>query len=181
MEITLLIIPGLGDSGQEHWQTYWLRKFNNSVKVLQNNWDAPLLEDWITTLDKAIQNIDGNIVLVAHSLAVSLVLHWTKRYNNPKVIAALLVAPADVDSPDHTPEEVRNFAPMPLHKLPFPATVIGSTNDPFASLQRVEYFAKNWGSNFLSIGAKGHINTASKLEYWEEGQEILEQLLVAVK
>jgi predicted alpha/beta hydrolase family esterase len=27
MEPTLLIIPGLGGSEEEHWQTYWLAAF----------------------------------------------------------------------------------------------------------------------------------------------------------
>jgi len=34
-----------------------------------------------------------------------------------------------------------------------------------------------WGSDFINIGQKGHINSDSNLEFWEEGQLILEQLI----
>ena len=58
-------------------------------------------------------------ILVAHSLGVSLVLHWLSENNNPNIIGALLVAPADVDSPDHTPKEIWNFAPNTYSKTAF--------------------------------------------------------------
>ena len=43
MDFTLLIVPGLGDSGKEHWQNYWLEQFENSRKVMQKDWDNPIL------------------------------------------------------------------------------------------------------------------------------------------
>ncbi len=128
-------------------------------------------------LKEAISKLDSPTILVAHSLAVSMVLHWAAANNNPNIIGALLVAPADVDSPDHTPEIIRNFSPIPTKKLPFPSIVVTSENDPYISLERAEYFAKKWGSDFINIGKKGHINSDSNLEYWEEGQLILEQLI----
>ena len=48
MEIELLIIPGLGDSGENHWQSYWLKKYKNATKVVQDNWDKPQREDWLS-------------------------------------------------------------------------------------------------------------------------------------
>jgi predicted alpha/beta hydrolase family esterase len=104
-------------------------------------------------------------------------MHWASVNSNPNVIGALLVAPADVDSPEHTPETIWNFSPIPLSKLPFPSIVVSSENDPYISVQRAEYFAKMWGSDFINIGQKGHINSESNLEFWEEGQSILQQLI----
>src|SRR5690606_5593602 len=117
------------------------------------------------------------IILVAHSLAVSLVLHWAERQHSTNIKGALLVAPADVDSPAHTPDVVRGFAAMPTSKLPFPSIVVASANDTFVTLDRARYFAEHWGSEFINIGSKGHINSASNLRYWEEGQMILQKLL----
>ena len=67
-------------------------------------------------------------MLAAHSLACSLVAHWS---TSPGVRAAgaLLVAPADVDSPAHTADEVRDFSPVPPAPLPFPSIVVASTVD----------------------------------------------------
>lgn len=176
----LLIIPGLGDSGENHWQSFWLKKFINSSKVIQDNWDEPELEQWLHNLDKAIQKLEEPTILVAHSLAVSLVMHWLSQNNNPNIIGAMLVAPADVDSPEHTPDFLRNFAPIPTSKLPFPSIVIGSEDDTYMSIERGKELAQKWGSDFVNIGKKGHINSASNLQYWEEGQVFLEQLIVTI-
>jgi len=181
MNYTLLIVPGLGDSQKEHWQNYWLAKYENSRKVIQNDWDRPILSDWLLKLTAAIAAIDGKIIIVAHSLAVSLVAHWSTTNNTQKIVGALLVAPADVDSCTHTPEEIWNFSPIPLLKLDFPSILITSSNDPYISVERAQFLAEQWGSTFIDIGPKGHLNSDSKLEYWEVGQGILKSLLTVIK
>ena len=173
----LLIIPGLGDSGEKHWQSFWLQKFPNSTKVIQDNWDAPQLHEWLSRLDENIQQISEPTILVAHSLAVSLVMHWVSKNNNPNIIGALLVAPADVNSPEHTPEFLRHFSPIPTQPVPFPTVVVGTENDTYISLERAKKLASYWGSDFINIGFKGHINSDSNLGYWEEGQSFLQQLI----
>ena len=181
MKIHLLLLPGLGDSDPLHWQSFWLKKFNPSTKLVQENWDEPKLEDWLKELKKAIQKINSPTILVAHSLAVSLIMHWASANSHPNIVGALLVAPADVDSPDHTPEVIRNFSPMPLQKLSFPSIVVCSENDPYMDLKKGEYLAEKWGSEFINIGQKGHINSNSNLDYWEEGQLIVQQLVEKIK
>lgn len=173
----LLIIPGLGGSGETHWQSLWCNKYENSTRIIQKDWNQPNLELWLTELNNAIIKQDAPIILVAHSLAVSLVLHWIQRNPNSTIKGALFVAPADVDSPDHTPEILRGFAMMPTSKLPFPSIVVASENDEYVSLGRAQYFAEKWGSEFINIGSKGHINAESNLELWQEGQAILETLI----
>jgi predicted alpha/beta hydrolase family esterase len=176
----LLIIPGLGDSGEKHWQSFWLQKFPNSTKVIQDNWDEPQLNEWLTRLDENIQKINEPTILVAHSLAVSLVMHWVSQNNNSNIVGALLVAPADVDSLEHTPDFLRHFSPIPTQIIPFPTLVIGTENDTYISLKRAEELASNWGSDFVNIGQKGHINSESNLEDWEEGQAFLKQLITKI-
>ena len=180
METQILILPGLGNSGDKHWQTFWHEKFKNSTRIVQDEWDAPIREEWLERLNEEISRLNSPTILVAHSLAVSLVLHWAESNHNPNIAGALLVAPADVDSPEHTPESIRNFSPMPISKLPFPSIVVASENDPYATFERKKYFAEMWGSDFVNVGQKGHINSDSDLKYWEEGQLILQQLIKKV-
>ncbi|KQB37759.1 RBBP9/YdeN family alpha/beta hydrolase [Flavobacterium aquidurense] len=181
MDTQILILPGLGDSGEKHWQTFWHKKFKNSIRLVQDNWDEPVREEWLQRLNEEVAKLDKPTILVAHSLAVSLVLHWAKENKNPNVVGALLVAPADVDSPQHTPDIIRNFSPIPIYKLPFPSIVVASENDPYASFERKQYFAEQWGSDFVNVGQQGHINSDSDLQYWEEGQLILKQLIEKIK
>ena len=176
----LLIIPGLGDSGAKHWQSFWLQKFPNSTKVIQDNWDEPQLDEWLARLDSTIQPLNEPTILVAHSLAVSLVMHWVSKNTNSNIIGALLVAPADVNSPEHTPDFLRHFSPIPTQVVPFPSIVVGTENDTYMSLERAQELASNWGSDFVNIGQKGHINSDSDLEYWEEGQLLLQQLIAKI-
>lgn len=177
MDTKILIIPGLGDSGETHWQTYWLNSFDNSLKLNQDNWDEPDLDKWMERLNEIITNLNCPVILVAHSLSVALVAHWSNNYKNSNVKGALLVAPADVDSAAHTPDVVRCFAPMPLEVLPFFSIVVASENDTFVDFNRAKYFASRWGSDFISIGSKGHINSDSNLKFWDDGQLILQKLI----
>jgi predicted alpha/beta hydrolase family esterase len=180
MKHTILIVPGLGDSGVEHWQSYWLNEFENAQKVFQKEWHQPQLDHWLTSLNSTINNIEGPIIIVAHSLAVSLINHWSQNNNCKQIVGALLVAPADVDSPLYTPEETRNFSPMPLTQLKYPSIVITSTNDPYISVERAAYFASQWGSQFKNVGAQGHLNSDSQLGNWEEGKEQLSLLIAQI-
>lgn len=172
-EYTLVILAGLGDSGPEHWQYHWLKHFSNAIKVEHDSWDRPHVTHWLARLNETMTKLNKPVIFVAHSLAVSLVMHWVK--HNPditQIAGAFLVAPADVDSADHTPEEIRNFSPMPLERLPFPSVVVASENDTYISLQRAAFFAQQWGSDFISVGQRDHIGTVAKLGLWQEGLDL---------
>jgi predicted alpha/beta hydrolase family esterase len=172
----LLILPGLGGSGPEHWQTAWEACQPRCARVTQRDWDRPELGEWLARVDAAIAAAEGPVVLVAHSLACPLVAHGARRTGWERVAAALLVAPADVDSPAHTPPETRGFAPVPTAALPFPATVVASRNDPYVELERARHFAERWGATFVDLGEVGHINAASNLGDWPEGRRLLDEL-----
>ena len=165
--VSVLILPGLGNSGPEHWQTHWQSE-HGYQRVEQANWDQPNLADWLANLRAAVSKASGGVVLVAHSLACSLVAHYAKAHPE-RVLGAFLVSPADVESKRCTPDEVRCFSPMPLAPLPFPAHVVASSDDPFVDFARAEFFATSWGAGFTDIGRCGHINANSGLGAWPEG------------
>jgi predicted alpha/beta hydrolase family esterase len=63
------IVPGLGNSGPEHWQTYFEKSGDNFKRIIQQEWDAPHCEDWIETINKTISSHDpSTIILIVHSL-----------------------------------------------------------------------------------------------------------------
>lgn len=173
---TLVIVPGLGGSGEDHWQSIWHREYKRSVQITQDDWDQPYLNVWLHTLTDAVSLLHKPFLFVAHSLGVSLVAHWASRYGNKYAKGAFLVAPADVDSASRTPDVVRSFAPMPLSALPFPSLVVAGENDPYVSIDRAHFFADQWGSQFADVGAEGHINAKSGLGNWQEGKTLLQQL-----
>jgi predicted alpha/beta hydrolase family esterase len=171
----VLILPGLGSSGPEHWQTHWEKANPDFVRVEQRDWDKPDRAEWIATLDRAVAAQSAPPLLVAHSLSCALVSHWAAG-SARRLHGALLVAPADVDSETHTPPEVRGFAPMPLAPINAPCIVAASTDDPFVSPARARFFASAWGARFVEVGPHGHINSASKLGDWPAGKKLLAEL-----
>ncbi|RTL51142.1 MAG: alpha/beta hydrolase [Bradyrhizobiaceae bacterium] len=173
----LLILPGRGNSGTDHWQSYWSMAFPSATRVLQDEWDSPRLTDWLPRLDQAVAQGRRPAVLIGHSLGVSLAVHWLTSRPHGRVKAAFLVAPSDVESPDHTPDVIRNFAPIPRTALGVPTTVVASTNDTFVSIERAEEFAGSWNAGFCNVGELGHINSTSRLGLWPQGLLLLGQLL----
>ena len=169
-----LIVPGLNNSGPKHWQSFWAKSLSNAVRVEQRCWDNPQKGEWVETLDSAIRALDGETVIVAHSLGVATTVLWlAKKVAEGGVPAhvkgAFLVSPSDVDNI----EVINSFAPMPLLKLPVPAAVVASSNDVFVSLERAKFFANAWGATLFEAGALGHINSDSDLGEWEQGRGFL--------
>ena len=64
----------------------------------------------------------------------------------------MLVAPADVDDVDRTPDVVRSFAPISLQAMPFRSVVAASEDDPYIGLDRAVLFAHQWGASFRNLG-----------------------------
>jgi predicted alpha/beta hydrolase family esterase len=176
--MTTFILPGLGNSGPEHWQSYWEREDPSCRRVMQAEWDAPRIADWVRTLSVAITDSKQPIALVAHSSSCALVAHWARAATAEalaRVRGALLVAPSDPDGPNY-PSGPIGFAPMPLDPLPFPSIVVASTDDIYISLAQARVYANAWGSSFVNVGAAGHINSASGLGRWAVGHALLAAL-----
>jgi predicted alpha/beta hydrolase family esterase len=177
----ILILPGYGNSGPEHWQSFWEAAHPEYRRVQQAAWEAPACKDWVAALDRAVSGTHDSgtqIILVAHSLACLLVAHWAAAYPDAaasRIEAALLVAPPDPSGPAF-PTDATGFSPLPMAALPFRSLVVASTDDPYATVEYCLRCSQGWGSRFEVIGPKGHINSASGLGPWEEGARLLDGL-----
>jgi predicted alpha/beta hydrolase family esterase len=170
----ILLVPGLGNSNEDHWQTYWEKAYHFK-RVTQQNWDTPSCKNWVEALDKAVRKLQTpNVILVGHSLACATIAKWASTFYT-KIKGALLVAPADTEAPGFPPVTT-GFAPMSLDKLPFPSMIVASTNDEYVTIERATFFAKAWGSQFVNIGAAGHINATAGFTQWQEGLQLLKKL-----
>ena len=173
--IHYFIVPGLGNSGPEHWQTHFEKTLPNTRRIEQQDWEAPVCADWIFTIDTALQGYDlSNVVLIGHSLGCSTIAHWAEHYGK-RVRGALLVAPSDMESPLYT-FPIKGFDKMPTKHIDFNTIMVTSTNDPWVTLERAELFAAHWGSTLVNIGDAGHINVAAGFGPWEEGLALVKML-----
>lgn len=178
---TILTVPGLGGSGRSHWQSLWEEARPDTVRVELGMWNTPHRNAWVTKLDEAIRRAQAPVILAAHSLGCLAVAWWAELSPQPygwPVAGALLVAPADVDRSD-APDALKGFAPSPLTPLPFPSILVASRDDPWIGIERAHSLAVNWGSHFVDAGEQGHINAASGLGWWTEGQALLDRVIQA--
>ena len=179
-EADILIAPGLGNSGPGHWQRRWGARMANARFIDQDDWDHPVLGDWIGRIHQEIMLATRPVVLIGHSLATAAIVHTAQRLADTKVRGAFLVSPPDFES-SAIPKEALPFAKVPTNPLPFPSIVVASTSDPLVSLDRARGFAADWGSHFLPAGDAGHINTASGHGPWPEGLLMFAELMKRLK
>ena len=172
----ILLLPGWQNSGPLHWQSLWQDQFGYG-RVEQHDWLRPLRGDWIARLEDVLLSLDGPAVLVAHSMGCQLVAAWAAISNSThRVKAALLVAPGDAEREELRPV-LGSWSPLVLTALPFPSTLVASTDDPYCTLARATQLANAWGSRLVNLGARGHINAESGLGDWPGGQALLQELI----
>jgi len=171
----IFTIPGLYNSGPQHWQTHWEKEFG-FTRIEQKDWETPVCKDWLQTIDTVVTQYPLNeVILIGHSLACCTIVRWAQQYDRI-IKGALLVGPSDVDASSYPPGTT-GFAPMPLYKLSFPSIVIASSNDEYVSIKRAKEFADNWGSELVNAGDLGHINSSSDLGNWPFGISQLQKLV----
>ncbi len=174
MATPVLVLPGFGNSGPDHWQTRWEQRHPDWRRVDLGQWEAPICTDWVARLNEAVRRCAAPPVFIAHSLGCLLVSHWVQQ-SAATIHGALLVA---IPEPGTTgfPPTAHGFTPVPMQPFQFPSIVVASANDPFGSSAFARRCAMAWGSRFVDVGAAGHINADSRLGDWSEGYALVESL-----
>jgi predicted alpha/beta hydrolase family esterase len=175
MMTSVLILPGIGDSGPQHWQSHWQAANPSFQRVVQRDWDHPVCFEWVARLEQAVRRAGPETVLAAHSLGCLLVAQWAKS-TALRIRGALLVAVPDPAGPSF-PQEAVGFGPVSLQPFPFQSIVVASSDDPYGSTEHAGRCASAWGSRFITIESAGHINAASGLGEWSAGFALLQTLL----
>jgi hypothetical protein len=180
---TVLVLPGLYDSGPAHWQSRWQAHATTLLveRVVQQDWAAPRCADWVARLTHVLSESTHDVVLVAHSSACAMVAHWAREAPQAllmRVRGALLVAPSDPLAAVY-PSGPTGFAPVPLHTLPFPSTVVASHTDEYVAFAQAEHYAAAWGSRLWDLGDAGHINAEAGYGAWPEGWRAVEEMAAA--
>lgn len=181
-KLNTLVLPGYLNSGAGHWQTRWEALDPAFVRVQMPDWDHPSRDAWCRALDAALAAADTPVVFAAHSLGCLTTAFWASQYASAaqlaKVVGALLVAVPDPAGPNF-PRDATGFAPVPLARLPFPTIVVSSSDDPYGGVPFSQTCANAWGSRWIGLCTRGHINADSGLGDWEEGRAWLASLTTA--
>ena len=185
MDYSILFVPGLHNSGPEHWQTWLEQKTPGAQRVVQDDWRKPNLLQWSAKIESAIHNAEHRVILVAHSFgALASVVAATNA--GDRVAGALFVAPADPTryslSGEILPAEAYLldgglYNAIPKERLMFPSIIAASLNDPCIPFKRAAWWASVWRSKLVTLGNLGHVNEASQLGPWPEGEALLRDVI----
>ena len=178
---TVLIVPGLREHVAEHWQTLLEARLAKVRSVAPLETDKLDCMARVRAIQHELEQIDGPVILVAHSAGVLMVAHWATHFSRP-IKGALLAAPPDLDAvwPSNYPSSEtlssHGWNPLPQRPLPFRSIVAGSTNDHLASFSAVTRMVENWGAELLDLGDVGHLNPAAGFGHWAQAEALILQL-----
>jgi hypothetical protein len=156
----LLIVPGLGDSGPDHWQTWLQAREPRSLRVEQPDWHRPDLDAWASRVTATLEHAGGDEwIAVAHSFGCLAVVRHLQQQRDSPLRSVLLAAPAD-------PERFGVSSELPQVPLAVPATWVASTDDPWMSFGNSQAWSQRWGCRWLCLGAAGHVNVEAGFGPW---------------
>ena len=94
--IHTVIVPGVGGSEHDHWQSWLQRQLKSCSRVQQQDWNKPVLHEWIEKFVKTVQSIQEPIQIVAHSFGCLTTVAALAQHPelNQKIKNLVLVAPA---------------------------------------------------------------------------------------
>lgn len=164
----VLIVPGLNNSGPEHWQTRWEALHPAFERIEQWHWDRPDLDVWSAQVGHTLRRSARPAILVAHSFGCLASVHRAAA-GAPNLAGALLVAPAN-------PHKFAIDRELATARPGIPTIVVGSADDPWLPLDGARFWARQWGSTFVDAGPLGHVNADSGLGDWPFGLTLLERL-----
>ena len=176
---TILFVPGLRDHVPEHWQTLLAGEIAGARTVEPLAHDKLSCAARVEALDAAIAALNGPVILAAHSAGCLMVAHWARSHRRP-IKGALLATPADIERPLPAGYptlydlSANDWLPIPRERLPFPAIVAASANDPLCSLEAATLMARDWGAELAQLGQVGHLNPAAGFGPWPYARVLLD-------
>jgi uncharacterized protein len=151
-EADILIIPGFRGSDPEHWQSRWEAKLPSARRVLQEDWERPKLAAWRAHIVEEVARSGRPVILIAHSLGVLAAVHAAPLFPDGKVKGGFFVAPPSQKILSIFDTVDPAFLTIPKEPLTFPALLIASRNDQYASFEDSEALAKTLGTKLADAG-----------------------------
>lgn len=165
--IHTVIVPGVGGSDSNHWQSWLQRELMSCSRVQQHDWNHPVLQEWIENFVHHVKKIDAPIQIVAHSFGCLTSIAALAQHPEftTKIKKLILVAPANPARfgvhgfARNSPNDYATY----FHqlKIAVPTEMIISENDPWLNFDDALTLAQAWRIKPRNLGQVGHINVAS--------------------
>ena len=162
-----LIVPGVGGSEYEHWQSWLQRGLMQCSRVEQKDWNHPVLVEWVAEFIRTISNIQDDIEVVAHSFGCLTSVAALNQHPEliKKIKKLILVAPANPArfGENGFARDSQSDYGAYFHQLSLnvPTVMLISENDPWLNFNDAKALAKSWKIKPVNLGQVGHVNVAS--------------------
>lgn len=162
-----IIVPGVGGSDYDHWQSWLQRQLISCSRVQQKDWNNPVLNEWVGNFVDTIALVNTSVQVVAHSFGCLTTIAAIDQYPelSKKIEKLILVAPANparFGENGFARDSVGHYADY-FHqiKLTIPTELMISENDPWLNYQDALILAQAWNVRANNLGHVGHINVES--------------------
>lgn len=161
---------GTKDDGWYPWLDSKVSNDNNRViRFNMPNTEHPRIEEWVSELDKQVNNLDDDTYFIGHSIGCQTILRYLENKNINKIGGILFIAPWLNLLPEAISDEDSYKTAYPwintkidfdkIKKLTSNITCIFSDDDYFVSLEQKEQFEKLLNAKTIVVSGKGHISS----------------------
>ncbi|MCH7336000.1 alpha/beta hydrolase [Acinetobacter sp. NIPH 2699] len=165
--IHTVIVPGVGGSEAQHWQSWLQQQLVSSSRVQQKYWDRPVLSEWVAQFVKTVAAVQGSVQIIAHSFGclTSVAALAEHPELKAKVKNLVLVAPAnparfgEAGFARHSLTDYKQY--FYQLSIDVPTTLLISENDPWLGYVDALQLAQAWKLTPINLGQVGHINVAA--------------------
>lgn len=180
---TVLIVPGLRDQVDAHWQTLLAARLPRVRSVPTMGREDLNCAARVEAIERETERIEEPVVIVAHSGGCVMIAHWARTTRHAgRVRGALLATPADFERPmpagypSMDALRASGWLPVPRERLPFRSIAALSDNDPLGARGRMFELAQAWASETVDLGEVGHLNPASGYGVWPRAEQLIAEL-----
>ena len=97
----LLTVPGINNSGPEHWQTLWEQIPGRVTRrFAPSSWDEPEAADWVAAVERDLADLGPDTIVVSLQNGMNPP-RIAARIGADKVVAAFINFSADWQAPGH--------------------------------------------------------------------------------
>lgn len=170
-----LLVHGLDGSGPEHWQTWLAERLQSEGENVRLPRlpapDRPDLDRWLEVLNTELEGMEGQRIVICHSLGAVLWLHYAEQQALHSVDRLLLVAPPGPKAISAIPE-ISGFLPIPVeahnvHDSASAIRLVCTDRDKYCEERAAEYYGEPLELSTDRLPPRaGHINTESGFGSW---------------
>ncbi|PWC10148.1 alpha/beta hydrolase [Brenneria roseae subsp. americana] len=160
-QLAMILVPGLRDSDEEHWQSHWEKRFPDWQRIRQREWYQADLDRWVLAIRRELANCMRPAVLIGHSFG-ALASCYVVQQGMEGIAGVMMVAPAE-------PMRFEIEERIQATRLSVPSLTFASHNDPLMTFSRAQRWSDEWGSELVDVGEAGHINAEAGFGRWEYG------------